>query len=141
MTEDIAEREPTIDEQLAAIEAEEKEDRRAAAEAAAKKRIARYALKKKYEAQTKGKEGDTFAIVDSLGGLIVIARPEGVRWKAYKASDKSEADFENFVRPCVLEPSWDRVAQILETYPGTLDEIVAPFVGMIGVILEGRQKK
>lgn len=139
MAEEI--KELTIEEQLAAIEAEEKAEKIAAQAASDAKRIARYKLKKKYETQTKGKEGELFAIVDSLGGFIVVAKPEGVRWKAFTKSEREDPDVEALIRPCVLEPEWDRVARILDDYPGTKDEVVGPLVAMIGVVLEGRQKK
>lgn len=131
----------SIEEQLAAIEAEEADERRAASAAADAKRIARHALKKRMMAELKGKEGEAFAIVDSLGGFIVVKKPEGVRWKAFTKSERNDPDVENLIRPCVVTPEWDRVAAIIDDYPGTKDEIVAPLVAMIGVVLEGRAKK
>ena len=134
-------KEPSIEEQLAAIDREEAEERARAVEAANLQRIARHRLTPKYEAQTKGKEGETFAIVESRGRFIVLGKPESVRWKHFKSTEMREPDVEAFIKPCVLEPEWDRVVAIIEDLDGMRDALLRPLAAMVGFNLEERGKK
>lgn len=133
--------EQTNEQILAEIEADEAKERAASKAAAEAAKIARYKLKKKMEVQLKGPEGRAFAIVDTLGGLVALRKPEGVVWKAFQKSEGSDSDVEALVRASLVEPTWERVSSILDDYPGTLGELAVPVTKMLGVVLGDRTKK
>ncbi len=126
---------------LAEIEADEAKERAASKATAEEAKIARFKLKKRLEAELKGAEGRAFGIVETLGGLVVLRKPAGVVWKAFTKSEREDSDVEALVRASLVEPTWERMARILDEYPGTIDELVKPITQMLGVVLGDRTKK
>jgi len=133
---------PSIEEQLAEIDREEREAAKRQKDEAAKRRIARHTLKKTCEKKYGGEEGIAFAIVECFDGfLIEISKPESLVWHAFVNSEKTQPDWERVYRTCVPAESWDRVKHEIAERPFVEEEIIRNIYALLGRKNEERAKK
>ncbi len=119
-----------LDEQIAAIEKEEKAASVAAELEAKRVRVAKHDKKKSLE-KTGKKEGFDFILVDGLepSFFFAVARPEPPDWEALYRR--------------VIEPEmWERASRDIELSPfGVEQRVVAAIMKMLGLAQEERAKK
>jgi len=136
-----ADEELTIDEQLEELERVEREEAKAKRDAATKRRLERFALKKRFTAELRGDEGVAFSIVETPGGFVVFKLAPGVVFKKLQRSEMLESDVDEFLQALLVFPEPDRFVKIVDTYPGTGNELLAAATRLYGVAYEDRQKK
>lgn len=134
--------EKTIDEQLEALEREEKDEAVARELAVKKARLARANLRRDLRAKLGGDEGSAFAIVEiDVGRVVAFKKAPGVIWKRFKKSEMNDADVEMLLRESVEQPDADGLVTILEELPAFADECLGAVAKLYGAKLEKRAKK
>jgi hypothetical protein len=132
---------------LEEIEKAEREERRAANEQEARKRVKRYELKKAAMAKLGGNEGEAFALVDTPRGIVVLKKGAGVLYKKLKKSKVEEADVDDFIQAhfvgvdTVETRNVDALVDIMNEWGGVIDELLAACVKLHGVDLQNKGKK
>jgi len=133
-----------LDEQIAAIEKEEKEAAAAAELEAKRVRVAKHEKKKTLERAGK-KEGLDFMLVDGIepSFFFAVARPEPLVWMAFtKIEKKTQPDWDALYRRVIEPEIWDRASKDIELSPfGVEQRVVAAIMKMLGLAQEERAKK
>lgn len=121
--------ETKVDPELAALRARaaeraEKAAAREAAEATAvekKKLLIEAANADAIEKATEvhGAVDVSIALVDTLDGVVIVKRPERLHWKKFasKLPKLTDEDAETLTRACLVHPTRDEYASLIEKYP------------------------
>lgn len=133
-----------LDEQIAAIEKEEKEASAAAELEGKRVRVAKHEKKKAFEKAGK-KEGFDFILVDGIDPsfFFAVSRPEPLVWMAFtKIEKKTQPDWDALYRRLIEPEIWDRASKDIELSPfGVEQRVVAAIMKMLGMAQEERTKK
>lgn len=135
-------------EELSALEAEAKEEADKAAEDAKRAHLEALRLRKRIASTGRfGTHGDGFVVLETTVGNFAIRRPLGaeVDLLTETIADEDPASYlkrqEAFVLDIVIEPTEQRLKEVLVTYSNLVNLIIPAALGLLGKLREQTGKK
>lgn len=135
-------------EELSALETEAKEEADKAAAEAKRAHLEALRLRKRITATGRfGTHGDGFVVLETTAGNFAIRRPLGaeVDLLTETIDDEEPAAYlkrqEAFVLGIILEPTEQRLKELLVTYSNLVNLIIPAALGLLGKLREASGKK